>query len=75
MFDRDSDFEKPHIDDLIEDHPEHDVGAETRINIFTPQQQKDIMFRVDCRLVLTLGFLYMVSLVDRTNLGAAAIAG
>jgi len=33
------------------------------------------MFRVDRRLVLTLGFLYMVSLIDRTNLGAAAIAG
>jgi len=33
------------------------------------------MFRVDCRLVLTLGFLYMISLMDRTNLGAASIAG
>jgi hypothetical protein len=42
---------------------------------FTPQEQKRIIRRVDRRLVLTLGALYCVSLVDRTNLGSAVIAG
>jgi len=42
---------------------------------FTPQEQKKIIHRIDRRLVTTLGLLYMCSLMDRTNLGAANIAG
>lgn len=42
---------------------------------FTPQEQKKIIHRVDRRLVLTVGILYCISLMDRTNLSAAAIAG
>jgi len=42
---------------------------------FSPAEQKKIIRRVDFRLVLTLGLLYMCSLMDRTNLGAANIAG
>lgn len=33
------------------------------------------MRRIDLRLVLTLGGMYCVSLMDRTNLGIAAVAG
>ncbi|KAK3346753.1 general substrate transporter [Lasiosphaeria hispida] len=42
---------------------------------FTPEEQKAIIARVDRRLVLTVGAMYCVSLMDRTNLGAANIAG
>jgi hypothetical protein len=42
---------------------------------FTPEEQKKIIHRIDRRLVTTLGLLYMCSLMDRTNLGAANIAG
>lgn len=42
---------------------------------FTPEEEKRIIRRVDRRLVTTLGVLYCVSLMDRTNLGAANIAG
>jgi hypothetical protein len=42
---------------------------------FTPEEQKAIIRRVDRRLVLTVGAMYCVSLMDRTNLGAANIAG
>ncbi|KAK0725386.1 major facilitator superfamily domain-containing protein [Lasiosphaeris hirsuta] len=42
---------------------------------FTPEEQKAIIRRVDRRLVLTIGAMYCVSLMDRTNLGAANIAG
>lgn len=42
---------------------------------FTPEEQKSIIRRVDRRLVTTVGFMYCVSLMDRTNLSAAAIAG
>ena len=42
---------------------------------FSPAEQKKIMRQVDRRLVLTVGAMYCVSLMDRTNLGAANIAG
>jgi len=42
---------------------------------FTAEEQKRIVRRVDIRLVLTVGAMYCVSLMDRTNLGAANIAG
>ncbi|KAK3990969.1 general substrate transporter [Cladorrhinum sp. PSN332] len=42
---------------------------------FPADKQKAIIRRVDRRLVLTVGILYCISLMDRTNLGAAQIAG
>lgn len=42
---------------------------------FSPSEQSSIIRRVDVRLVLTLGAMYCVSLMDRTNLGFASIAG
>jgi len=48
---------------------------DARIHAFTPEEQKKIIRRIDVRLVLTLGFLYCVSLMDRTNLGIAVVAG
>lgn len=48
---------------------------DARISAFTPEEQKKIIRRIDKRLVLTLGFLYCVSLMDRTNLGIAVVAG
>lgn len=41
----------------------------------SPEEEKRIMWRIDRRLVTVLGFMYCVSLMDRTNLGAANIAG
>lgn len=48
---------------------------DARINAFTPEQQRKIIRRIDKRLVLTLGVLYAVSLMDRTNTGIAVVAG
>jgi hypothetical protein len=42
---------------------------------FTPEEQKKIIRRLDYRLVLLVGAMYCISLMDRTNLGAANIAG
>lgn len=66
--------EKPDIYEKDEKDEDFNL-TDSRINVFAPKEQKNIIFRVDCRLVLTLGFLYLISLMDRTNLGAAAIAG
>lgn len=42
---------------------------------FTPAEQRKIIHRIDRRLLITCGVMYCVSLMDRTNLSAAAIAG
>ena len=36
---------------------------------------RKLLHRIDRRLVLTTGFMYCVSLIDRTNIGSANIAG
>lgn len=52
-----------------------DKANDARIAAFSPQEQKRIIRHIDRRLVLTLGFLYCVSLMDRTNTGIAVVAG
>ncbi|KAH8898121.1 retrograde regulation protein 2 [Thozetella sp. PMI_491] len=42
---------------------------------FGPADEKRILRRVDRRLVVTCGIMFCFSLMDRTNHGAAAIAG
>ncbi|KAH6873790.1 major facilitator superfamily domain-containing protein [Thelonectria olida] len=42
---------------------------------FTPEEQRNIIRRIDRRLVVTMGAMYCVSLMDRTNMSAANIAG
>ncbi|KAJ5604961.1 hypothetical protein N7510_010115 [Penicillium lagena] len=42
---------------------------------FGYDEQRKIIHRIDRRLIGVLGFLHMVSLMDRGNIGAAAIAG
>ena len=54
---------------------ESDKINDARIAAFTPEEQRKIIRRIDRRLVLTLGFLYCVSLMDRTNTGIAVVAG
>lgn len=42
---------------------------------FSEAEQRKIIHRIDRRLVLTVGTLYCISLMDRTNLSSANIAG
>ncbi|KAI9871224.1 MAG: hypothetical protein M1830_003172, partial [Pleopsidium flavum] len=66
------------------EHYDHDdskkTGSETYsqdayVEEFTPAEQRRIIHRIDRRLVVTCGFMYCISLMDRTNLSAAIIAG
>lgn len=63
----------------LEKAPAYPAGGGSQVSDleheFTPEEQRRIVRRVDRRLVTTLGVLYCVSLMDRTNLGAANIAG
>ncbi|KAL4939422.1 hypothetical protein BDV06DRAFT_225021 [Aspergillus oleicola] len=51
------------------------VHHEEALSPFSPQEHKRLIRRIDLRLVVTLGCLYCISLLDRTNLGAASVAG
>ncbi|KAI9039213.1 MFS general substrate transporter [Aspergillus affinis] len=42
---------------------------------YTPREQRKIIHRVDRRLIAILGVLHTVSLIDRGNIGGAAVAG
>ena len=54
---------------------ESNLSDQAHIDAFTPEEQRKIIWRIDRRLVLTCGFMYCVSLMDRTNLGIAAVGG
>ncbi|KAM4064508.1 major facilitator superfamily protein [Hirsutella rhossiliensis] len=63
-----------------DDGPVHEKAADESSHVddddsMTPDEQRRIIRRVDRRLVLTVGALYCVSLMDRTNMSAANIAG
>lgn len=79
-----TDLEKKNDFDAVEklsdklehsDTTESDRVNDERINAFTPEEQRKIIRRIDYRLVVTLGLMYCVSLMDRTNLGIAVVAG
>lgn len=42
---------------------------------YSPQEQRRITRKLDRRIVTITGLIYCISLMDRTNLSAAAIAG
>ena len=58
----------------IEHRESHGLDADILQDI-SPEEQRRIVRRIDSRLLTTVGALYTVSLIDRTNLSAAAIAG
>lgn len=65
----DGDVEKiavTHLERTVSD--DSAVINDARIDALTPEEQKKVIRRIDIRLVQTLGFMYCVSLMDRTNL-------
>jgi hypothetical protein len=42
---------------------------------YSPAEQRKIIHKIDRRLVVLLGFMYCVSLMDRSNLSNAKVAG
>lgn len=61
-----SDTEKVISNDLIENVEDEQ---------FTAAEQRKIIRRVDFRLIAMLGLVYSIQLMDRSNVGMAAIAG
>jgi hypothetical protein len=57
------------IEDIAGKSPSEDEDE------FTAEEKKKIIRRVDLRLVTMTGLAYCISLMDRTNLSMAAVAG
>ncbi|KAK5175391.1 uncharacterized protein LTR77_000530 [Saxophila tyrrhenica] len=74
-----ADVEKSHhavgLERTLSKNSDSHLSDQSRIDVFTPEEQKKIIRRIDIRLVLTCGFMYCVSLMDRTNLGIASVGG
>jgi enoyl-[acyl-carrier-protein] reductase (NADH) len=73
-----SDLEKYNVEHLDNHHEKKLASTNSEENIlaeFTEAEIRKIKHRIDRRLVTTVGFMYCISLMDRTNLSAAAIAG
>ncbi|RFU80817.1 phthalate transporter [Trichoderma arundinaceum] len=70
-------LEYNHIDSPTKDSESNHVVASLEDDDFgfTPTEQRSIIRRIDRRLVITVGAMYCVSLMDRTNMSAANIAG
>lgn len=74
----DQDNKVQHISHLEHGHNSDDEKKSLEddpLTYFTPEEQKKIIHRLDRRLVVVVGVMYCVSLMDRTNLSNAAIAG
>lgn len=50
------------------DYEKRDVNRNPALDYFGPADHKRIKRKIDRRLVLTLGLMYCVSLMDRTNM-------
>ena len=64
-----------HDADFLKHTDSNEESRDPRITQFTHAQQRKIVHRIDRRLTVTLGIMYCISLMDRTNLSAANIAG
>ncbi|PON25104.1 hypothetical protein TGAM01_v206185 [Trichoderma gamsii] len=72
------DLEYSHVDNPMKDSEsnKHDVVVLEDDDFgFTQAEQRSIIRRIDRRLVITVGAMYCISLMDRTNMSAANIAG
>jgi hypothetical protein len=64
-----------HVENGQQSDDERKSVEEDPLTYFTPAEQKKIIHRLDRRLVTVVGVMYCVSLMDRSNLSNAAIAG
>ncbi|KAI3337215.1 MFS general substrate transporter [Xylariaceae sp. AK1471] len=51
------------------------TNVSDEVDDYDEDEAKRIVRKIDRRLLVTIGFMYCVSLIDRTNISAAAIAG
>lgn len=70
-----ADTDKPTSVERIEDVNQGALSDLDYDEEYTPAEQRKIIHRIDRRLVTMTGLAYCISLMDRTNISNAAIAG
>jgi hypothetical protein len=67
----------PDTEKAMTDHLEKAILAshESNGDELSPSEEKKIIRKIDRRLITALGLMFAVSLMDRTNLASANIAG
>ncbi|EMC93083.1 hypothetical protein BAUCODRAFT_77488 [Baudoinia panamericana UAMH 10762] len=73
-----ADYEKrDHVVEDIVDRVEHLGAKEARANFVTPtpEEERRVIRKLDSRLLPLVFFLYMLAVLDRSNLGNAKLAG
>lgn len=65
-------YDVSHVEKAVKAPTDSDIDVD---EVYTLNEQRNIIHRVDRRLVTMCGVMYCISLMDRTNLSAAAIAG
>ena len=54
-----------HTLDVLEDHAEQDAPGDS--TAYTAEEERVVVRKLDCRLVLFLALLYMLSFLDRSS--------
>jgi len=77
MSSHDSEKERNYIDHVEKAQTDDRISAsaEDEVEDLDEHAAKKVIAKIDRRLLVTIGFMYCVSLIDRTNISAAAIAG
>ncbi|KAH0264200.1 MFS general substrate transporter, partial [Aureobasidium melanogenum] len=61
--------------DNHDDDDDDDNSSVHSFELYTPDEEKSLLRKLDTRLVLFLALLYMLSFLDRSNIGNAKVAG
>ncbi|OAL46786.1 retrograde regulation protein 2 [Pyrenochaeta sp. DS3sAY3a] len=69
----DSDFEKANVAIQLEGDDVPTKGGV--VTALSPKEQRRLIRKIDLRMLPILGLMYSISLIDRTNLGLALVAG
>lgn len=57
-----------HPDDHDDNDVEDDCSSVQSFELYTPDEEKSLLRKLDTRLVLFLAFLYMLSFLDRSSI-------
>ncbi|KEF54183.1 uncharacterized protein A1O9_09978 [Exophiala aquamarina CBS 119918] len=72
----DKDISKENFIEDVRGHTPVDLLEQQNADeVFTPKEARDIVRKIDWRLIVPLGLMLGANLIDRTNLGNTSIAG
>ncbi|BGP55657.1 hypothetical protein JCM8202v2_003262 [Rhodotorula sphaerocarpa] len=67
--------ESASLEKLDNEHAEYAVGADADVPTLSPAEEKKLVRKIDFKLVPFLSLLYLLSFLDRVNIGQAKLDG